>query len=649
MSSTRQLAAIMFADIVGYTAMMQEDESLAMSCREKLKQKMEKEVAAHDGRILDFRGDGAMCSFTSTIQSVKAALALQIEMQTNLIVPLRIGIHSGDIIFDGNNVYGDGVNIASRMESFAVAGSILISAKVYDDIKNQKDIQTISLGNYSLKNVKELVEIFAVSNPGIIVPLRNSVTGKGEKAPETKGIEKSIAVLPFVNMSNDPEQEYFSDGMAEEILNSLSQLKNLKVAGRTSSFQFKGKNVDLRKVGDKLKVRTVLEGSIRKQGNRIRITAQLINVEDGYHLWSEKYDRELNDIFAIQDEIALSITEKLKITLLEGEKETIYKNPTEDHVAYDLYLKGRFYLNKRGVGIRKALQYFQEAVEKDQAFALAYTGMADVYCILALYSSIPAHHGMPKARENAEKAIQANAALAEAYTALAFISTFYDWNWAEAKRRFQLVFNINPNYAPAHYWYSYYLSFVEGRYEDAVHEAAKAEILEPLEPVPHHILSMMLINAGKLQEARQASLTAIELDANFFPAYRGLGLSLAGLNRYPEAIEALQTAVLLSARHPLPLVELCWVHSLAGNIPEAQKILDEFILRSSTEYIAAMFLSCVAYFSQNHDKALEYIQKAYEQRDSTFPCIKVYSLFSFIRDDARFQPFLAKMNFPESP
>ena len=240
----------------------------------------------------------------STIEGVRT-VALVLDMQTIPIVPLRIGIHTGDVMMEDDNMYGDGVNIASRIESFAVPGSIFISGKVYDDIKNQKNIQIVSLGKYALKHVKEQVEIFAISNKGIFVPERISLQGKGEKVPEKKSIEKSIAVLPFVNMSNDPEQEYFSDGMAEEIINSLAHVKDLKVAGRTSSFQFKGKNIDMKEVAEKLHVLTVLEGSVRKQGNRLRITAQLINAEDGFHMWSERYDREIDDIFAIQDEIAL--------------------------------------------------------------------------------------------------------------------------------------------------------------------------------------------------------------------------------------------------------------------------------------------------------------------------------------------------------
>src|SRR4051812_36682777 len=240
MSPSRQLTAIMFADIVGYTAMMQEDEALALQLRHKLQQKLEEEVTTHNGRILEFKGDGALCCFISTIEAVRAALALQQEMQTEPVVPLRIGMHTGDVVVDGGTIYGDGVNIASRLESFAIPGSILISGKVYDDIKNQKDLQTVSLGKYILKNVKEAIEIFGISNPGVVVPDENCLEGKGEKVPENNGFEKSIVVLPFLNMSNDPEQEYFIDGLTEEIISNLSRLKNMRVISRTTSMQYKG-------------------------------------------------------------------------------------------------------------------------------------------------------------------------------------------------------------------------------------------------------------------------------------------------------------------------------------------------------------------------------------------------------------------------
>jgi adenylate cyclase len=646
MPPSRQLVAIMFTDIVGYTSLMGEDEEKAFALLNKNRQLQQPLIEQYGGKWIKELGDGVLASFTTVTDAVICAGTIQQSSQKIPGLQLRIGIHLGDVVFENNDVFGDGVNIASRLLAHAPAGGICTSESVYNNVANKKGIRAIFLREEILKNVKDPVRIYEV-----MVEKKETAASTHPFNPDKplkKASGKSIAVLPFVNMSNDPDQEYFSEGMAEEILNSLAHVKDLKVAGRTSSFQFKGRNIDLREVGEKLNVLTVLEGSVRKQGNRLRITAQLINVEDGFHLWSERYDREMDDIFAIQDEIALAITEKLKITLLEKEKEIIHKNPTESHDAYDLYLKGRFYLNKRGPSLKKALEYFQQAATIDPHFTLAYAGVADAYTILAFYSIMPPHEVMPKAREYAEKAIGLNAGCVEAYTTLAFISVFYDWNWAEAKKQFLHVLELNPNYAQAHYWYSYYLSFVERRFEESVREAKyAAEHLEPLVPFSHHVLSMMLVNAGRFEEGMLESKMALELDANFSPGFRGLGLSLAGLKRYDESIEALKIAVQLSARHPWYLVELCWVYSLSGNQPEAQNIFDELVVRAKTEFVSGLFMSGAAYFSKNYDPAYELMKVAFDQRDGALPCMKTWPLCTYIWEDPRFQPFLQTMNFPE--
>ena len=233
-------------------------------------------------------------------------------------------------------------------------------------------------------------------------------------------------------------------------------------------------------------------------------------------------------------------------------------------------------------------------------------------------------------------------------TALACISAFYDWNWVEAKKRFQRVFEVKPNYAPVHCWYSYYLSFVEGKSEDGIKEARKAaELLEPLESISHHVLAVTYMTANKFEKALDAAKMAIDLDPSSFPGYRALGVSLAGLNRYEEAIEALTTCALLSSRHVWPLGELCWVYSLSGRTTEVEKILNELIVRAETEYISGLFLAGPAYFSKNYDQALEFMELAFEQRDCTLPFINAYPPCSYIKNDIRFQPFIKRMNFPE--
>ena len=270
-------------------------------------------------------------------------IAIEIQKKASEAgIPLRIGIHEGEIIVEGVDVFGDGVNVASRLQEYTGKGCISISGAVFRDIKNKPGIIAEFIEETLLKNVDEPVKIYQVysKNDEIIKP---SQKGSAQKT------EASIAVLPFMNMSNDPEQEYFCDGISEEIINALTHIESLKVIARTSSFSFKGKNEDMREIGKKLNVETLLEGSVRKAGNRVRITAQLIKAKDGTHFWSERYDRELNDIFAIQDEISQAIVEKLKVQLIDRDKKVLFKGQTENLEAYDNYLKGRYYWNKMNI------------------------------------------------------------------------------------------------------------------------------------------------------------------------------------------------------------------------------------------------------------------------------------------------------------
>jgi tetratricopeptide (TPR) repeat protein len=286
-------------------------------------------------------------------------------------------------------------------------------------------------------------------------------------------------------------------------------------------------------------------------------------------------------------------------------------------------------------------------MEIDPTFALAYSGMADAYSILSFYGAIPPKVAMPMARQNAEKAIQLDPFNVEGFTTLAFISVYYDWNWTEAKKRLRRVFEINPNYAPAHIWYTYFLSYVEGRFEEGITEAKKIGVLEPLVSLAHQVLSIAYINAGKFEEALQAAKLAIEFDANSFPGFRALGISLAGLKRYEEATEALKTCAQVSSRHPWPLVELAGVYSLRKMDSEIQNIYDELIMRSKTEYISGLVLSGASYHSKKYDQALEFMELAFTQRDSILPFIRSFPSCSFLKTDHRFQHFIKRMNFPE--
>jgi TolB-like protein/class 3 adenylate cyclase len=310
----RQLAAILFADMTGYTAVMQENEQLASTRRRRLKEVLEKSIPQFNGKVLQYYGDGSLSIFSSAIDCVRSAIAIQHLLREQPVVPVRIGIHTGDVNIEEETIYGDGVNLASRIESLAVTGGIFVSEKVYDEIRNQEYILTQEMGYFEFKNVKHPIRIFAIANDGIVVPAREALRGK------TQPTHNRLAVLPFVNMSADSDNEYFSDGITEELLNALAKVNDLKVTSRTSAFAFKGKNEDIRDIAIQLNVDKILEGSVRKSGNRVRITAQLINAADGYHLWSEVYDRDLNDIFAVQDEISGMIANKLLENLSIGQK-----------------------------------------------------------------------------------------------------------------------------------------------------------------------------------------------------------------------------------------------------------------------------------------------------------------------------------------
>ncbi|MEO5582424.1 MAG: adenylate/guanylate cyclase domain-containing protein, partial [Saprospiraceae bacterium] len=355
MAQHRQLAVIMFTDIVGYTALMGNDEQKAFEILNKNRNIQKPYIEQYQGRWIKEIGDGVLASFNTVTDAVNAAIKIQEGCSKEKEFLLRIGIHLGEVIFEMDDVFGDAVNIAARIQAMAAPGGIFISESIYNNISNKQDIKSRFVKQEILKNVKDPVRVYEIIHIAESDKLHEPIKEQSSKAPA-----KSIAVLPFTNMSNDPDQEYFSDGMAEEIINSLAHIKDLKIAGRTSSAQFKGKNLDLREIGKILGVSVVLEGSVRKQGNRIRITAQLINVEDGFHLFSVKYDRNMDDIFAIQDELALAITDQLKITLLGEELEAIIKVTTNNTEAYDLVLKGRFHLNRRGSSIITGLQYFKQ-------------------------------------------------------------------------------------------------------------------------------------------------------------------------------------------------------------------------------------------------------------------------------------------------
>jgi len=638
MAYTRQLAAIMFADIVGYTALMEKDESLAMNSRDRLKNKLEEVVNNHGGRLIQFNGDGALVSFTSTLESVKAATSLQLEMQNPPLVPLRIGIHTGDVLVDGNSIYGDGVNIASRMESFAVPGSVFISSKAYDDIKNQKEVSAVSMGRYLLKNVQGQMEIFAVSNAGLKIPDAEILEGKGEAVRQ-----KNILVLPFVNMSNDPEQEYFSDGLTEELISSLSKLHDTKVISRTTSMQYKNTTKDTKTIGKETGADFIMEGSVRKAGNNLRITAQFIDACRDVHLWAQSFRGTLDDIFDIQEDVSSKIVEALRLQLSSEEKTTLQKRYTDNTEAYQLYLQGMFFWKKRNEqGLTLATKYFEKALEKDPDYALAWAGIADTLSLMGEYTNISRRVLYEKQMEAVHKALKIDPQLAEAHISLAISLMLNDWDWAGAEREFKLGLQLNPKNSTGHHWYAELLLFT-GRPEEAFKEI---DIAVDLDPVSQGILKdkgIFQYYVGQNDEALKTALTTLELDPGFTPVHRLISLVYTAKGMFNDAIRENNRWGRLTGNKIKTDVALAHILASSGKKDEARKIIEDAGIEnilSSNDYrgIALVY----AALGEKED-AFEWLEKSYKHHEESLCSIKIDPKFDLLRNDARFTDILKKI------
>lgn len=493
----------------------------------------------------------------------------------------------------------------------------------------------------STKERYQSAEAFKTDLESIIAPGRPETTGTKATTPESR---PSIAVLPFRDMSSQRDQEYFCEGIAEELINALVKLKGLRVAARTSAFQFKDRDSNIKKIGEELEVKTVLEGSIRKAGNRLRITAQLINIEDGFHLWSEKYDRDLDDIFAIQDEISLAIVDRLKVKLLGEERSALVKRGTENLEAYDLYMLGRFFWEKRGVGLKRAVEYFKEAIKKDPKYVAPYAGMADSYTLLAVYGFLPSHDAMSKAREYAQKALGIDDTIAEAHNAMAYIHLFYDWDFTKAEKEFKRAIELNPAYTPAHYWYPSMLMLVD-RSDEALRENERAIALDPLSFHAHAQYAWNLIGVRKFEQSIERLNRALELNPDYILAHWLLGANYYLLSRYEDALTELQKAVVLSGRNPWMLSTLGSVYGKLGKTSEAREVLAELIDRSKREYVQAFYFAYLYIGLGELDEALAWLEKSYEARDLYLivPTMKWDVYFEDHKNDPRIRAFFEKV------
>jgi serine/threonine-protein kinase len=462
---------------------------------------------------------------------------------------------------------------------------------------------------------------------------------------ESDPVEASVAVLPFQDMSPGQDQDYFCEGIAEELINALARIEDLKVAARTSAFQYKGSGHDVRRIGRELEVRTVLEGGVRKAGDRLRITAQLVDVASGYHLWSAKFDRDLDDIFAIQDEISLAIVDKLKIKLLGQEKSRLMKRHTADRVAHNLYLKGLYFWNRRlEGGMKKAMDYFRQAIERDPGYALAHVGMADTYNITGLFGFSPPREAFTRAKAAARKTLEIDDSIGEAHASLAFSTAFFDWDWSTAEREFRRAIELNPGYATAHEWYAIYLWAV-GRFDESIEQAERARELDPLSLIINTLAGIAYYMARRYEESIAQIKRALEMDPNFLLAATYIVLPYVECGMYDDAIDIMRRAEPLAAEHTYTLGYFGGVYGRAGLEDEASRILVRMDELARKRYVSALHRANLLVGMGRYDEALTDMERAYEERCPINSFSKMIPYFDCLQSNPRFQALLKKIGF----
>jgi adenylate cyclase len=670
----RKLAAVMFADMVGYTAMMQEDEVRARILRTRQKHILDTLVPAHHGTILQYFGDGTLSIFNSSADAVRCGIAIQNELQKDPKVQLRIGIHSGDIVHDSEGIYGDCVNIASRIESLSVPGAVLFSAKVNEEIKNQKDIKTKPIGKFQLKNVKQSVEVFAGANDGLVIPLPTEIHGKTDDSFSFKkkkmrlialsGIVTaliiaflflyskkntlidSIAVLPLDNLSGDSTQEYFVSGMHETLISELSKISSLKVISRTSTIQYKNKEIPLPKIAKELGVKALVEGSVMREGDKVRITVQLINGKTDKHIWSQSFDRELQGIFALYSEVANEIANKIKITLTPKDKARLVSAPLVNARAYEYYLVGRHSWNQRTIqSYKQAVENYKKALTFDSTYALAYAALADSYILLGEQGGIPQVEARLLAKESINDALRINEDLAEAHASNGFWKLDYEWNWTEALTEFKRAIELNPGFAIAYQLYGRALGFI-GRYDEALVQLAKAKELDPLSPIIDGYTAQVHLYAKHYKKSDEILQQALKHHPGHPLILHNIGELRIAEGRYEEAIHPLKKSADESASAHYKAI-LAVAYARSNRRQEATTILNELLNITDQQTLSGFNVAAIYVALGNKQQALDQLEKGFEQNDVWMKELKAWPWFDDLKNEPRYRTLMQKMNFPQ--
>ena len=629
----------MFTDLVGFTALSQKNEPLALLVLHQQRELLRPIFNKHGGREVKTMGDSFLVDFPSALNAVRCAYEIQKSTREfnssrpeGQRVHLRIGVHLGDVLESHGDISGDAVNVASRIESLADSGGVCLTRQVHDQVENKLEVRFASLGPKSLKNVNVPIEVYKMVMPW-------DATGS---VSSTEHDSRRIAILPFANVSPDAADEYFADGMTDELIAVLSKIRGLRVVARTSAMRFKGEKATANRIGQELKVGSLVEGSVRKSKNRVRITVQLVDTQSEEDLWTETYDRDLQDIFSVQSDIAQQVAKALELRLGVRESSAIRQQQTQNPEAYSLYLKGRNRWNARSENeINRAIKYFEEAIGRDPRYALAYAGLADCYSILGYYGFRRAAVVYPRAKDLAEKALSLNETIAEPHASLGQALMQYYFDWKRAGSELDRALELNPSYATAHFWRAtHYMEL--GEIDKSLTQVRKAVELDPLSMIILTDAARDLYLARRYDESIEQYRRSLEVDPNFPIAHKGLAEVYSQIGRHDEAVSEIENAITLSGRSIFILDDLGYIYARAGKKEEAINVLKDLDTLATDMYVPAYGRAVIHAALGNNEEALAWLEKGYEER-SFMLYLKVYPAFDSLRKEARFVAILDKM------
>jgi len=638
MPEDRRLAAIMFTDIVGYTALMGSDEDKAFQVLRQNREIQQSSIKKHHGEWLKEMGDGILSQFGSATDSVQCAIEIQKEARKELGAQIRIGIHSGDITFENNDVFGDGVNIASRLQSIADPGGIYISESIHNAIRSQKDIESQYLGEVKLKNVNYPFKTYFIKEKGLPVPSKNRIS----ELTGTKRTE-SIVVLPFDNYTGSDELEYFVAGMHASLIGAIGRLSGIRVISKTTANAFKNTEKSIPEIASELGVDTVIEASVLGLGEKISLQVKLMDVyPEEKQLWMQDYMEDKNQILNLYNTVTKEISNEINVLLTAEEERLLAKSRTVDREAYDEYLKALSRVDFSRESLYKSLEYLNNAVEKEPDWAPLYAGLVDVWVYIQQMGLESTSITSTKIYTNLNKALELDPDLSDSHNLSAMIAYLMEWNWEKSEKEFLKALAINPNDAESRVLYAHLL-FILQRYGEAIPQAQLALELDPLNP-NMKIWASVVISADDPKSALELGEEIAADDPNYYMAYALIEAAAFYCRDYNKVMEA---AKYVLAAKEVDFKEVERIFGESGFVAAYEEILRQSEVLAQKGYTSPVGIATRYMMVDQPDKAMEWIEKGFEVRDQGMPYIATHSfLFEPLLDNPRFIEIIQKMNLP---